>query len=117
MYCSNCGQELPENANVCPYCGELVKYMQPPQLVSQPQIIDATTGLQPTSLQPITTGFPCPNCGFTGDKKKVFRTSTFLLLFCCLCGLIGCVAATIYAIATSGKLRCPQCKFKFRQKY
>lgn len=70
MYCTNGGLELPENDNICPYCREIVKYIQPPQQVSHPQIIDVGTGLQPPSIQPITTVFPCPNCGFICVKKS-----------------------------------------------
>ena len=40
-FCRYCGQQLPENANACPYCGKFVKEQNAPQTPTQQEVQQA----------------------------------------------------------------------------
>lgn len=75
MFCSNCGKEIRDNSNFCPYCG-VVKRAIPSETVKQ-------TLVQDTSVSVKKNGFKafkfCPNCG-----KAIGENSDF----CSYCGSV-----------------------------
>ncbi len=75
MFCSNCGKEIRENSNFCPYCG-IVKRAIPSETVRQ-------TLVQDTSAAAKKNGFKafifCSNCG-----KAIGKNSDF----CPYCGTV-----------------------------
>lgn len=48
MFCGKCGQQVPEDANVCPFCGNVLKQAQPAyQQPVQPQYTQPSYTAQP----------------------------------------------------------------------
>ena len=48
MFCANCGKEIPEDSNICPYCGAVVS--------SQPNYVEtppSQEGIQQQSQTPV----------------------------------------------------------------
>ena len=52
MFCANCGKEIPEDSNICPYCGAVVS--------SQPNYVEtppSQEGIQQQSQTPVEKTF------------------------------------------------------------
>lgn len=73
MYCRRCGREIPDDANLCPYCGEVIKGAEPPKPETPP----------PT---------PQP---YTAAKKRGSRTSSFVLIAVIGVAIIACISCSI----------------------
>jgi len=51
MHCHRCGREIPEDANLCPYCGEVVKRIELPQPPVPPSM--SSTKMRKTGRTPL----------------------------------------------------------------
>jgi predicted RNA-binding Zn-ribbon protein involved in translation (DUF1610 family) len=103
MYCSNCGQQIPNDATNCPYCGNPISGVQ----VSEHKldIPVATTQATGGAIQQTVSTFKCPRCGNTDPKGKAFSTGLFIFLLCC----IGCLPGLVYYLMRNDKVKCYQC--------
>jgi predicted RNA-binding Zn-ribbon protein involved in translation (DUF1610 family) len=102
LYCTNCGQEILDNAQFCPHCGSSItgtKVIQDTQAPA-PVVSQAPSG----AIQQLPS-YSCPRCGNTGPKKSAYSTGLFIFLLCC----IGCLAGLIYYLLRHGKVKCLQC--------
>lgn len=59
MFCSNCGKEIRDNSNFCPYCG-VVKRAIPSETVKQTPVQDTSASTKKNGSKAFKF---CPNCG------------------------------------------------------
>ena len=59
MFCSNCGKEIRDNSNFCPYCGS-VKRVNPSEAVKQTPVQDTSVSVKKNGSKAFKF---CPNCG------------------------------------------------------
>ena len=75
MFCSNCGKEIRDNSNFCPYCGS-VKRVNPSEAVKQTPVQDTSVSVKKNGSKAFKF---CPNCG-----KAIGENSDF----CPYCGSV-----------------------------
>lgn len=73
MFCSNCGKEIRDNSNFCPYCG-VVKRAIPSETIKQTPVQDTFVSTKKNGSKAFKF---CPNCG-----KAIGENSDF----CPYCG-------------------------------
>lgn len=78
MFCSNCGQSLPEGAKFCPKCGT------PTMASPVPDTVQENTVKQETSTVPLTTSLPDRLKTDTSWRYKVIAAAAVLLLIVCV---------------------------------
>lgn len=78
MFCSNCGQSLPEGAKFCPKCGT------PTMASPVPDTVQENTVKQETSTVPQTTTLPDRLKTDTSWRYKVIAAAAVLLLIVCV---------------------------------
>ena len=132
MFCGNCGQDIEENIDICPYCGaEIEKEEIAPEVPNKIPIAESQQ-LSPSSL--------CPYCGNKDPKEKI--TSLVKAIFGCLGCFLIFLIFFYHTIETLGfaffilpiflillifiivggiirkydRVRCPQCKKVYRIK-
>lgn len=57
-FCKKCGQQIPDNANACPFCGTMVSEQAPQQAAPQ----------QPYQQQPYQQGYAAPQQGYAAPQ-------------------------------------------------
>lgn len=58
MFCTNCGNQLPENAKVCPYCRTTVRQPENTAPVYQQPVNPYPVNPRPLDTEPVRTPFP-----------------------------------------------------------
>jgi len=79
MHCTNCGQQIPDTASICPNCGRQVQRFAPPP---------------PSTAAPATPSGAAP--------VQNYLIPAILVTFCC-CMPAG-IVAIVYAAQVNGKL-------------
>ena len=121
MYCTHCGEKIPEKSKFCPSCGGSISPNEsaPKEIKSMP----STEGKSPTppvskdSSQRVESGrspsravIKCGNCGFVGEGKPARRLVFKILAWSVV--LFAPLITLIYFVATP-KYRCPKCQSSF----
>ncbi|MCI9486456.1 MAG: zinc ribbon domain-containing protein [Lachnospiraceae bacterium] len=68
MFCSNCGKEIRDNSNFCPYCG-VVKRAIPSETVKQTPVQDTSVSVKKNGSKVFKF---CPNCGKAIGENSAF---------------------------------------------
>ncbi len=68
MFCSNCGKEIRDNSNFCPYCG-IVKRAIPSETVKQTPVQDTSVSVKKNGSKVFKS---CPNCGKAIGENSAF---------------------------------------------
>lgn len=106
MFCTNCGKEIPDNANFCDGCGAQIgtTQAQPQQTpYSQPQ--QATYIQQPAPQQPVFQQqpyYPTSNIIIQDFANKANTIKTLGIVATVLCFGIGFIFSIILLVKASG---------------
>ena len=119
MYCTNCGGQLPENANVCPFCGTTVRKAAPVQPVNaQPvntqPVNPYPVNPRPLNTEPVKTPLPALALGFgigglvlgyIGYFVLLLSRGSYTVLLTFLAALLGIGAIIFGAIGLRRSIR------------
>ncbi len=118
MFCTNCGNQLPENANVCPYCGTAVRQSESVQPAYQQPVNPYPVNPRPLNTEPVRTPFPvlAISLGLAGAILSYFGYFLSLLYrntisgilpvlgaMLGICGVVFGIVGLIRSIRTNGR--------------
>ena len=104
MFCNKCGQELPKDANSCPYCGQIIDRSSYNQTRAPQAIQQSSETHTQAQLQKAGPTYPCPRCGSTAPKEKAYKT--WIQIICCL---LGIVVGVVYYMLRHNSVKCLEC--------
>ncbi len=104
MFCSKCGQKLPEDANSCPYCGNTIVRTSNNQTQATKIIQQSSETHTQAQIQQAAPTYPCPRCGDTAPKEKAYKV--WIQIICCL---LGIVIGLVYYMLRHKCVKCLKC--------
>lgn len=118
MFCTNCGSQLPEGANVCPFCGTAIRQPEPVQPAYQQPVNPYPVNPRPLNTEPVRTPYPvlAISLGIAGAILSYFGYFLSLLYrntisgilpvlgaMLGICGLVFGIVGLIRSIRTNGR--------------
>ena len=114
MFCVNCGSQLPEGANVCPFCGTQVRQANPVQPVSPQPGYSYPVSPQPLNTEPVRTPLPAMALGFgiggfvlayIGYFVTILNKNSYMALLSLLAAMLGIGAIIFGAVGLRRSIR------------